>query len=321
MADSELQLNARAAALCDQLPQQLDELRIARHQAECGSTLYDFGIEVQGSVEAGELLARVCLADSATVRLIDPDPTLGEWPLIEVVADQPIAACMASQYAGWEVKGEEFFAMGSGPMRAAAAREPLFDEIGYREQSDHCVGVLESSKLPPDDVCRDIAEKCSIDPVGLTLLVAPTSSMAGTLQVVARSVETALHKLHELGFDLSRVISGSGTAPLPALVDDDFAAIGITNDAILYGGRVLLEVDGDDAPLKKLGPRVPSSASEDYGTPFAEVMARYNNDFYQIDPLLFSAAVITFKNLDTGNRFEFGKLNSAVLEQSFGSVA
>ena len=320
MADLKLQLNNRAAALCDQLPDRLDDLRIAHHRAGCGTRLFDFGIDVRGSVEAGELLARICLADSATVRLMDPDPAIGEWPLIEVSTEQPIAACMASQYAGWEVKGEKFFAMGSGPMRAAAGREPLFDDIGFREQPTACVGVLESSKLPPDDVCRDIAEKCNIEPANLTLIAAPTSSMAGTLQVVARSVETALHKLHELGFDLLRVVKGQGTAPLPTLVDDDFAAIGITNDAILYGGSVTLEVTGDDDSLREIGTRVPSSASADYGKPFAEVMAKYDNDFYKIDPLLFSAAQVTLVNVDTGNRFTFGETNPEILRQSFGGA-
>jgi methenyltetrahydromethanopterin cyclohydrolase len=261
------------------------------------------------------------LADLATVTLRDSDPKLGPWPLLEVVTESPVAACMASQYAGWEVKGEKFFAMGSGPMRAAAGREPLFEDIGYREKSDVCVGVLESSKLPPDEVCRNIAEKCGIEPSQLTLLVAPTSSQAGTLQVVARSVETAMHKLHELGFDLGRVVKGAGVTPLAPVAGDDLAAIGVTNDAILYGGRVSLEVTGDDASLEAIGPQVPSSASTDYGKPFAEVMAKYNNDFYQIDPLLFSAAQVELVNVETGNRFTFGETNSEILKQSFGGIA
>ena len=321
MTTPTFELNRRAAALCDEISRSSDALQVARSVADCGTTLFDFGIEVPGSVEAGLLLARVCLADLATVKLLDADPGLGPWPLVEVTTDAPVAACMASQYAGWEVKGEKFFAMGSGPMRAAAGREPLFDDIGFREKAEACVGVLESSKLPPEDVCLDIAKKCGVEPLQLTLLVAPTSSQAGTLQVVARSVETALHKLHELGFELGRVVKGTGITPLAPVAGDDLAGIGVTNDAILYGGRVVLEVTGDDASIEAVGPRVPSSASGDYGKPFAEVMAKYNNDFYQIDPLLFSAAQITFVNVDTGNRFTFGETNDEILKRSFGGVA
>ncbi len=318
--DQPSNLNQRAAALCSTIPEHLDELCVAQHSAGCGATLFDFGIDVPGSREAGLLLARICLADLADVDWLDEGLNVAERSQVGVQCASPVAACMASQYAGWEVKGEKFFAMGSGPMRAAAGREPLFDDIGFREQANECVGVLESSKLPTDEVCRDIAEKCGIEPKNLTLLVAPTSSEAGTLQVVARSVETALHKLHELGFDLSRVVKGGGVAPMPPIAKADLAAIGVTNDAILYGGHALLEVTGDDGSLDAIGPQVPSSASKDYGLPFAEVMAKYNNDFYQIDPLLFSTAVVTFKNVETGNQFEFGQLNSALIEQSFGSV-
>ena len=171
--------------------------------------------------------------------------------------------------------------------------------------------------MPPEAVCRQIAERCGIDPARLTLLVAPTNSPAGMVQVVARSVETAMHKLHELRFDLHRVVSGQGTAPLPPLADSDLAAIGRTNDAVLYGGQTSLQVRGNDLSLQEIGPRIPSSASPDYGRPFAEVLARYDNDFYQIDPLLFSPAVITLENLDTGNSFRFGEINHEVLGQSF----
>ncbi len=312
-------LNQRAATLCDEILASAAGLNIASHGLSCGTTLLDFGIEVLGSQAAGILLAKVCLADLATVELDSTETVPGLCRLVSVATDQPVAACMASQYAGWEIKEEGFFAMGSGPMRAAAGCEPLFADIGYRESAAVCVGVLESGKLPSDDVCCQLAAKCHIRPSDLTLLVAPTSSIAGTLQVVARSVETALHKLHELGFDLSKIVRGQGSAPLPSVADNDLVAIGRANDAILYGGEVTLEVHGDDETLQKVGLQTPSSASRDYGRPFAEVLATYGNDFYQVDPLLFSPAKITFENLDTGNSFTFGELNQEVLTRSFCS--
>jgi methenyltetrahydromethanopterin cyclohydrolase len=231
----------------------------------------------------------------------------------------PIAACMASQYAGWEIKGEKYFAMGSGPMRAAACREELFRDIGGCEKPDVCVGVLETSKLPPDAVCVDLAEKCGIAPDRLTLCVARTSSPAGTLQIVARSVETALHKLHVLGFDLSRVVTGGGYAPLPPVADDDLKAIGWTNDAIMYGAAVTLSIGGDVDELAELGPRVPSCASADYGRPFAEIFARYDHDFYRIDPLLFSPATICFAKYGDPDKpgLAFGRQAPDVLIESF----
>ncbi len=313
-----MNLNARAAALCRTIADNAERLRVELHLQDCGAMVVDCGVKSVGGFEAGLLLARLCLADLATVELLPSGDGLG--PMVQVHTDHPLLACMASQYAGWEVKGEKFFAMGSGPMRAAAAREPLFDDLKYRETASACVGILETGKLPTDEVCRDVAAKCGIEPAKLTLLVAPTRSMAGTLQVVARSVETALHKLHELKFDLHRVVSGWGAAPLPPPAQDDLAAIGRTNDAILYGGHAVLYLRGDDESLRAIGAQTPSSASKDYGRPFAEIFAGYDHDFYKIDPHLFSPAVVTLVNLDTGNSFRFGKFDEAVLAKSFGVI-
>ena len=126
-----------------------------------------------------------------------------------------------------------------------------------------------------------------------------------------------MHKLFELGFDLSRVVAGHGVAPLPPVASEDLVGIGRTNDAVLYGARVTLWVRGDDDALQALGPRVPSQASPDYGRPFAEIFERYERDFYRIDPLLFSPAEIHFVNLDTGKMLRFGPPQAEVLHESF----
>ena len=162
-----------------------------------------------------------------------------------------------------------------------------------------------------------IASKTNTEPQNITLAVAPTASAAGGVQVVARSVETALHKLHELGFDLARILAGKGSAPIPPTADDDLAAIGRTNDAVLYGARVELEVAGDDESIAKLGAKTPSCASGDHGALFSEIFERYDRDFYKIDPGLFSPAEVTFRNLDTGSEFTFGNLEPGLVRRSF----
>jgi methenyltetrahydromethanopterin cyclohydrolase len=224
---------------------------------------------------------------------------------------------MACQYAGWQISVDKFFAMGSGPMRAAYGKEELFDKIPGREQAPLAVGVLESRKLPDDEVLEYLCERLNLPASKLTLLAAPASSLAGNLQVVARSLETALHKLYELHFDLGQVISGFGSAPLPPVAADDLQAIGRTNDAILYGGRVVVWVRADDEQLAEIGPKVPSSASADHGAPFSAIFERYNRDFYKIDPMLFSPAEIVFHNLQSGKSHVFGRIESAVLQRSF----
>lgn len=306
-------LNERAYELCNAMVADADALGIAIGTLDCGTRIIDCGVKAPGSNEAGRRLAEVCLAGRANVRLCEYNHELA----VTVDTDDPIAACMASQYAGWQITGEKFFAMGSGPMRAAAAREEIFSHVGHKEVADHCVGVLETSKVPPDAVCQDVAQKCSVSPDRLTLAIARTSSAAGTVQIVARSVETALHKLHTLGFDLSQIKSGLGNAPVPPVGRDDLSAIGLTNDAILYGGGVRLVVDATDDDIAEIGPKLPSNASPDFGRPFAEIFARYNHDFYRIDPMLFSPAEVSFHNLRTGRNSWFGAMAPELLAESF----
>jgi methenyltetrahydromethanopterin cyclohydrolase len=315
---SGLNLNARAAALCQQLIADGELLRIAVETAPCGAQLVDCGVRSPGGLETGRRLAEICLAGLARVDFVPAPVEFSTGLAVQVVTGHPLAGCMASQYAGWQIARDGFFAMGSGPMRAAAAKEPLLAKIGWLEKAATAIGILESRQLPPDTVCQELARACGVEPEKLILLVAPTASPAGTVQVVARSVETALHKLSELGFDLARVASGAGLAPLPPVSAGDVQAIGRTNDAILYGGEVTLWICGDDASLEAIGPRVPSGASRDHGQPFAAVFEKYGRDFYKIDPHLFSPAVVTLANLDTGNSFRFGHTLPRVIHESFG---
>lgn len=325
-----LELNERALRLVESMVPRATELRVAVQRLPTGARILDCGVTTEGGLRAGLLLARTCLADLAEVAIVPG--VIGEiaCPHVHVMTDHPVAACMASQYAGWQIsvdllpgpdgKAKRYFAMGSGPMRAAAGREELFDKIGCRESSPVAVGVLETRKLPTEEVVSFICERAKVPPSGLSLLVAPTASQAGGVQIVARSVETALHKLHEVGFDIARVVSAHGTAPLPPVAKDDLAAIGRTNDSVLYGGRVTLWVRGDDESIEAIGPKVPSSASPDHGVPFAEIFARAGGDFYKIDPHLFSPAEVTFCNLESGRSFRFGRTDSHILARSFGEL-
>ena len=311
-----LSLNERAQRLADHLAANATTLRIEVLQT-AGARVLDCGVKADGGLQAGLGLARVCLAGQGEVALVPGVMADLPVPQVQVSSDNPVLACMAAQYAGWQIAVGKFFAMGSGPMRAALGTEALFEHIPGREQAPVAVGVLETRKLPGDDVIAHLAERLQLPAAKLTLLAAPAFSMAGNVQVVARSLETALHKLHELGFDLSQVLSGFGTAPLPPVAADELTAIGRTNDAILYGGQVVLWVRADDDRLRELGPKVPSSSSPDHGAPFAEIFKRYQSAFYNIDRLLFSPAAICFHNLTTGRSHVFGQVEPDVLRRSF----
>jgi methenyltetrahydromethanopterin cyclohydrolase len=307
-------LNERANAVADQLERNAELYRIAVSRI-AGARIIDCGGAVTGSLAAGLAMARACLADLAEVAYVPcPIPEI-DGPAVQVVTDHPVRACLASQYAGWEVARG---IMGSGPMRAISAHEPLFQHIPGKEESPVAVGVLETAKHPTEELISRIVDKLPATTEHLTLLVAPTMSLAGTTQIVARSVETALHKLHELKFDVNLVHAGYGIAPLPPVATDFIHAIGRTNDAILYGSRVTLWVRADDELIDHIGPKVPSNASKDHGATFAEVFANTGGDFYKIDPSLFSPAEIEFRNLKTGRCHRFGRCEPELLRKSFG---
>lgn len=317
-----MNLNARARGPLDRLLADPDRHHVAVSQTGRGGRVVDCGAKAPGGLAAGVALADICLAGLADVRLVrDPSTTGGV--AVQVATDHPVEACMGAQYAGWELscelpQGKRYFAMGSGPMRAAGSREPLLRELELQESAEQVVGVLETAKLPGDEVFALVSEACRVEPSAITLAVARTASLAGTLQVVARSIETALHKLHELRYDLTKVRAGFGTAPLPPVAADDLTAIGWTNDAVLFGGEVTLWVEDEDDLLRDIGPRVPSSASPDYGRPFGELFRERGGDFYKIDPLLFSPASICLVNLRSGRTHSFGRTDRALLERVFG---
>jgi methenyltetrahydromethanopterin cyclohydrolase len=320
-----MHLNESALAIAERLIADATRLHVAV-QVTGGARVVDCGVKAAGGEEAGLVLARAALAGLGRVWIEPPGGHAAgyaaewpgcEWPVVAVESDEPLAACLASQYAGWKVSAGKYFAMASGPIRAAIGREDLFDDIGFRERAAVGVGLLEASKLPPEDVCRDLAAAAGIDPAALVLLVARTASPAGTLQVIARSLETALHKLHDLHFDLRRIRRGSGRAPLAPVPADDLTAIGRTNDAILYGGHVVLEVTGDDESLREIGPRSVSAASADYGAPFCRLFEKAGHDFYALDPALFAPALVEFVNIDTGVRHRFGGVAPDIVRASF----
>jgi methenyltetrahydromethanopterin cyclohydrolase len=315
-------VNACSAPLVAALLSDAAMLRLGVTQDACGATLVDAGIRAPGGIEAGRRIAEICLAGFGRVSLV---PGEGAWPwLISVHTAQPVLACLASQYAGWSLQHQEgdqrFFALGSGPARSLAAKEPIFADLGYRDSATATVLVLEVDRAPPGALLREIGEACGVAPERLTVIMTPTQSLAGTVQITARSLEVALHKAHTLHFPLSHIIDGCGAAPLPPPAPDFMEAMGRTNDAILYGGTVQLFVAGAEAAAEALADQLPSGASRDYGRPFAETFAAYKGDFYQIDPLLFSPGLVQVTALASGRTFRRGRHDAEILARSFAGT-
>ena len=312
-------VSARAAKLVDALVADAAALRCIVSTGEAGERRVDLGAATPGGLEAGRQLAEICMGGLGVVTL-NMASGVARWPLgLTVHSTNPVIACLGSQYGGWTMSDEAtgFFALGSGPARALSRKEALFKELDYVDHHNKAALVIEGDNPPPPALVKRVAADCGVTPVDLTILFAPTGCLAGTVQVVARVLEVALHKAHELHFPLENIIDGVGTAPIAPPIPDFVRAMGRTNDAIIYGGRVQLYVRGGDEAAKKLADELPSRGSAAYGKPFAEIFAAVNGDFYKIDPMLFSPAQVIVSNLDTGASFHAGELAPEIVDASF----
>lgn len=311
-------VNALTAPLVQYLLDNAKALRLGVERHPSGACIIDAGIHAAGGLEAGRLITEICMGGLGRVSL-QANPAFAHWPWqLSVHSCNPILACLGSQYAGWSLAHEKFFSLGSGPGRAMAGREELYKELNYRDQAESAVLVLESDKVPPQEVIEKVSRDTGLPAERLTFILTPTRSLAGAVQIVGRVLEVAMHKIHTLHFPMEHVVDGMASAPVPPPSPDFLTGMGRTNDAILFGGHAHVFVLGDDDSAAKLATELPSSASRDYGRPFAEVFKAVNMDFYKIDPMLFSPAAVTVTAVESGKSFHAGKLDSALLDLSFG---
>ncbi len=321
-------VNKLSQPLVQELLENADKLRLKVQKLANGCTLIDAGIEAIGGLEAGRIITEICLGGMGTVSLSHSTYT-ENWPLtVNVYSSNPVLACLGSQYAGWSLSHGKYYALGSGPARAMAIKskkgivvpvEELYKELAYRDSHDSTVLVIENDALPPLEIVEKVANACGILPADLTIIVTPTSSLAGCVQVVGRVLEVAMHKAHTLHFPLENIIDGTGSAPVCPPHPNFVQAMGRTNDAILFAGQVHLFVKGSDEEAEKLALSLPSSTSKDYGKPFAKIFKECNYDFFKIDALLFSPASVIVTAVESGRSFRAGKLDNELLNLSFSS--
>ncbi len=293
---------------------------VAISKSSAGATIIDAGVKAPGGFEAGKKLTELCLGGAGKVDL--GMKSYGEitFPSVTIISDHPAIAMLGSQFAGWRIKDGDQIAIGSGPARALALKpKDMFEELGYKDQSDKAVITLESNVLPSDILIEKVCTASGVSAQNLIVVVAPTASVAGLTQVAGRVVETGIHKLRTLGLNPKFIRYAMGYAPIPPVGPDFEVAMARTNDAILYGGSVYLTVDYDDeAALQKMVNDAPSMNSKDYGKPFLQIFLDAGKDFYKIDHGLFAPALLMINNAKTGRTFKAGQINPKVLAQALG---
>lgn len=316
-------VNLEAKKTVDLMIKDADDLNISVEKLENGSTIIDAGVNVSGSLKAGELYTKVCLGGLAEVGISIPGDLSESFalPSVKIKTSSPSISTLGAQKAGWSVSVGDFFALGSGPARALALKPAhTYEVIGYEDDADIAILTLEADKLPGADVTDAIADDCGVKPENVFVLAAPTSSIVGSIQIAGRVVENGTYKMMEaLEFDVNKVKIAAGIAPIAPVDPDGLKAMGKTNDAVLFGGRTYYYIqseEGDD--LKSLAEKLPSSASAGYGKPFFDVFKEAEYDFYKIDKGMFAPAEVVINDLRTGEMFRAGHVNTELLKKSFG---
>ncbi len=315
-----ISLNQISFSIVKNLIKNSDKLQLIVKKGALDCTIIDAGINTPGSIEAGLLISEICLGGLGRVS-ITPSNFFDDSTIMQISihSAHPVLACLGSQYAGWSLSSNDFFSLGSGPVRSIAQKEEIFKVLKYTDNYEETVTILEVDKEPPKEIVQKVSEDCKIKSKNLVFILTPTTSVSGNIQVVARVLEVAIHKVHELGFPLERIESGFGTAPLPPLAKNFVSAMGRTNDSIIYGGNVQLLVNGPEDDLISLAKDLPSSNSKDYGKTFKKIFEEYNQDFYKIDGSLFSPSRVIINSKESGKVYSSGNINKEIIKSSFES--
>jgi methenyltetrahydromethanopterin cyclohydrolase len=321
--EKKVKLNENASIHFNKLIENSSILKIKLIKHKTGAMILDAGINVQGGFKAGKYITLLCMAGLAEVSIkLETYGTL-KLPTIITSSDYPVISTLGSQYAGWAISKKDYFAMGSGPARILSRKpKALYSHLAIEENSDCAYIVLEADTIPPDFVLEYIAEKCKIDIKKLFVTIAPTASIAGSTQISGRAIETAIHKLHKNGMDISTIIAANGSAPIaPVIAGDSEKMMGRTNDMLIYGSAVELYVNYEDEKglVDHINNAV-SSNSKAYGTLFFEEVKKAGGDFYKIDPNIFAPAKLTINNILSGKIYTAGSINAEVILQSIQTL-
>ncbi|WP_122090267.1 methenyltetrahydromethanopterin cyclohydrolase [Halalkalicoccus subterraneus] len=306
-------LNRMALELVDEAIEFTDELDIAVSELDTETTVLDFGVDVDGGLEAGLLLVEIQTAGLATVQTRMDEVGGVPMPFVEFSTDQPALAVLCSQKAGWELGTEDFEGLGSGPARALVAEEEEFARVGYEDVFEFAVLAVESEELPTDAAAEQVAELTGTDPGAVFLPAFSTASLTGSVNMAARAAELAVFRLSELGYDPLDIVSASASAPVAPVAASEEAAIGRTNDALAYGGRAHVVVREEFDRFDE----VASSASDEYGRPFAEIFADVDWELYDVPESIFAPAEVTIDVLG-GGTYHYGRTDEELLTSSFG---
>jgi methenyltetrahydromethanopterin cyclohydrolase len=286
-----------------------------------GATIVDMGIEADGSWLGAKMYVEAAHGGMAELtygrtRIKDLD-----LPTANLMVDNPMLSVIGCEAGAWAVGEGEFVPVASGPVRAKARADRWSQRVEYEDPSPYVLLQMQTVSIPNDETLAYVADACGIPVANLTVMVAPSASLVGSIQVCSRAFEQCIISLaRNTSFDISTILHGYGSAPVAPVIKDEVLAMGRINDALVYGGSGGMWLrHSDDDEVRRMTEGLPFSAQagDDYGKGYAEIYATYGHSLFNIPAPLDSPAKVMMTNMLTGNVFTAGKIDEDIVYRSF----
>ena len=115
-------VNRLAWKLLEKLCASAETYGVNVEKTPAGTMIVDAGITAKGGFQAGKIITEICMGGCGKARITHERYGKLTLPSIFVYTDHPVIATLGSQFAGWQIKEDDYFAIGSGPARALALK-------------------------------------------------------------------------------------------------------------------------------------------------------------------------------------------------------
>ena len=287
-------------------------LRIAVQALANGARVMDAGVKVPGRLRCGPRAGRAVHGRPRPRRV---HVAHDRWRL---VAGRRLCgptirpkSCMASQYAGWAINPEGFFAMGSARCaRRPASKRSCLQSWATRRTATRGVLVLEGRALPTEHGGRHGWPPRRVVARGADLRRGAhreprrrrADCRARPRNRASQDGNARLRRHARRQRDGNGAVADAG-AKRHAGDRPHQRLHSLRRSGAICGARRRRRTG------RARRRACPASASADYGTPFYDIFKRYDNDFYKIDPMLFSPAEVWLTSATSGRTFHAGRLD------------
>ncbi len=313
-------VNQKARKIIHYMIENKELMNIEVHELSNGATVIDTGLNCPGSWAAARFLVEATLGGLGQVQYSTMELEGLELPQVEIYVDQPAIACLSCQLSGWplpEAKNQAgIVPLISGPARAVVCKDRFAQVVDYQDHSPEVVAAIQDNVLPDEKLTQLIATECKVDPRGVFILLAPTGSLVGSINVVARTLETAIWRLHTLGLDIKKTYSAWGKAPLPPVTKDEYQAMIRTNVYTYYGGTAAFFIEEDDEKIERIIKEIPLSprTTRNYGRSFSELLDEAGGNIFNVTDFVHNVTKIIMHNSKTGSTFQEGEIDLQMLK-------